>query len=72
MKYRVASRRIISKRLGMPGNLFLADLLAVNRMIENAKTSVMPRRWVWNVRYIRTPEVKVWWIVGAYRKQGLY
>lgn len=42
-KYRVASRRMVSKILGMPGYLLL-DPLAVNVIIENAMTSTIPIR----------------------------
>ena len=40
-KYFVESRRIASKMLGMPGYLFLLDLLAVIRMIRNERRSTM-------------------------------
>ena len=39
MKYAVASRRIVSKMLGTPGYLFVADFLALTKMIENEMRS---------------------------------
>jgi len=39
MKYFVASRRIMSKIPGLAGYPIILDLLAVNAMIENARTS---------------------------------
>ena len=41
-KYFVESRRIVFQMLGMPGYLFRVDLLAVIRMIANARKSMMP------------------------------
>lgn len=41
-KYMVAPRRMVSKRLGMPGNL-IVGLLALMAMITNATTSTMTR-----------------------------
>jgi len=40
MKYCVASRTMVSKRLGMPGYLLIPDLLAVTKMIKNTRTSM--------------------------------
>ena len=44
MKYIVASRTMVSKRLGMPIYLLALDLLALNQIIENARTS-MKTQW---------------------------
>lgn len=41
MKYIVASRRTTSKMLGTPGYLPIPGLLAVKKMITNARTSMM-------------------------------
>ena len=49
MKYTVASRRIVSKMFGMPGYPFVADLLALSKMIKKERKSTMPRHQ--NSRY---------------------
>ena len=41
-KYSVASRRIVSKILGIVGYLLILGLIAVNTIIENAATSTVP------------------------------
>jgi hypothetical protein len=56
MKYSVASRRIISKILGMVAYLLFHDFLAVITMIENARRSAMHDDEVLNV--VRTSEVE--------------
>jgi len=61
MKYNVASRRIVSKRLGTPGYLFVPCLLAVTKMVENAKRSTTSRSGQYGVRYVRIPGVKLRW-----------
>ena len=52
MKYSVESRRIVSKMLGIFGSPVILGFLAVNTIIENARTSGGAS----NVRYIRVPE----------------
>ena len=42
-KYCVELRTTISKMLGTPGYLVHLDLLAVKKMIKNARRSMMPR-----------------------------
>lgn len=58
MKYRVASRRIISKILGEAGYLIILDLLAVSTIIKNARASTMARQETSNVKRIKIPEVE--------------
>ena len=61
-KYIVASRRIASKMVGMPGNLLVLGPLAVKKMIKNVKRSAMPqRRGVRDAKEIRASKVNSRW-----------
>ena len=68
IKYTVASRRMESKTLGMPGYLFVLDLLAVVAIIKNARTSTTQRRGRGELELQRWCHIGSQ-EVGAYRKQ---